>query len=301
MGIGKVTAATLAAAGCKVVIATRNVQRGTAAVADIKETTGCDVTFIQCDLSSSKSIESFANAFKSKYDKLDLLINNAGVMAFHQRQETKDGYEMQIGVNHFGHFRLTRLLMDSLRAQATKDNPSRVINVSSSAHRLGRIPWDDIFLAKEGAYEGRRAYCNSKLANVMFSKELNERGGGLIVSASCHPGVIWTGLWDNISTGFWIGDKLFWGVLYILGPILRIFWKSTWYGAQTQLYLGMAPLEEITWGNYYKDCHERKPRDRDNIAYNSAAVSRLWDLSEAIITGKTGAGDAACQSEEKTQ
>lgn len=184
-GLGYFTAKGLAEKGCEVIMACRNTDKGEAAMAALLEKEpAAKLKVMELDLSDLASVRTFAEAFRSTYKKLDLLINNAGLMAIPLRR-TVQGFEMQFGVNHLGHFALTALLFDLLKATER----SRIVNVSSSAHKMGEIRFDDINWEK--GYSKWRAYGMSKLANLHFTHELADkvaaRGIDIRVVAA-HPG-----------------------------------------------------------------------------------------------------------------
>lgn len=183
-GIGKETAIDLARRGGKVYIACRDVKRGEDALKEIMEKSESnDVHFLQLDLASMDSIREFCKKFHELECQLHILINNAGIMAC-PKATTKDGFEIQLGTNHLGHFLLTNLLLDLLKAAA----PSRVVVVSSILHRIGRIKKDD--LNSEKSYWKWFVYGQSKLANILFTRELAKRLEGTKVTANClHPGL----------------------------------------------------------------------------------------------------------------
>jgi retinol dehydrogenase 12 len=193
-GIGKETAIDLARRGGKVYIACRDTKRGEDALSDIKDKSGSvNVHFLQLDLASMASIHEFSKKFHELEAQLHVLINNAGVMAC-PKAMTKDGFEMQIGTNHMGHFLLTNLLLDLLKQTA----PSRVINVSSLFHWYGRINKDD--LNSEKSYWRWIAYGQSKIANILFTRELARRLEGTGVTAnSLHPGAVRTELMRDVD------------------------------------------------------------------------------------------------------
>jgi NAD(P)-dependent dehydrogenase (short-subunit alcohol dehydrogenase family) len=186
-GMGRATAIELAKEGAYVVILCRNKERGEEALKEIKrESKNHRVDLMLCDLGELNSIRNFAKEFKEKYNRLDILINNAGVI-LPKRHETKDGFELQFGVNHLGHFLLTNLLLDLLIASA----PSRIVNVASGAHKVGKIYFEDINLRNN--FNLIRAYSQAKLANVLFTYELSDRLKGTGVTANClHPGAVAT-------------------------------------------------------------------------------------------------------------
>jgi retinol dehydrogenase 12 len=193
-GIGKETAVDLAKRGGKIYIACRDVKRGEDALKEIKERSGSEnVHFLQLDLASMASIHEFSKKYHQLESQLHVLINNAGIMAV-PKAMTKDGFEMQIGTNHLGHFLLTNLLLDLLK----QSSPSRVVNVSSMFHWYGRINKDD--LNSEKSYWRWLAYGQSKLANILFTRELSKRleGSGVTVN-SLHPGAVKTELTRDID------------------------------------------------------------------------------------------------------
>lgn len=240
-GIGKENAIDLCKRGAKVYIACRDVKRAEDALREIKERSQSDkVIFLQLDLSSLDSVREFSKKFHKLESKLDILINNAGVMMC-PKSYTKDGFEMQFGTNHLGHFLLTNLLLDLIKASS----PSRIINVSSSGHKFTDIDKDD--LMGEKSYGKIKAYGQSKLANILFSRELSKKlaGTGVTVN-SCHPGAVKTELQRHIHPIF----------THFIGLLADPFFKTPWEGAQTQIRLAVDPdLEKVT-GKYFADCEE---------------------------------------------
>lgn len=236
-GIGKATAMELARRGARVYLACRSYERGEAARQEIiKETDNQEVIFKSLDLASMQSIREFARTFQEQESRLDVLINNAGVTGPHRL--TDDGFESQIGVNHMGHFLLTSLLLDLLQKSA----PSRVITLSSVAHRVGRINKLDLNSDKK-TYQGFRVYAQSKLANILFSRELARRMSGTgVTSNAVNPGPVHTSLPKDI--GFLA--KLFWM------PISYLFFKDPPLGAQTSIRLAVDPKLENTTGKYFR-------------------------------------------------
>ena len=194
-GIGKETAIELAKRKAKVILACRNPDRGREAERDIRLKSGSeDVIYHHLDLASLSSVHQFAETILQEESHIDILINNAGIMACPQ-WKTEDGFEMQFGVNHLGHFLLTNLLLDRL-----KEAPSaRIINVTSSRYKLsGGLNFDD--LNNEEDYNPYRTYCHSKLANILFTRSLAGRLEGTRVTANClHPGVCWSELMRHIE------------------------------------------------------------------------------------------------------
>ncbi|XP_049291537.1 retinol dehydrogenase 12-like [Anopheles funestus] len=269
-GIGKETARELLKRGGKVYIACRSLKRANEARNDIVSQTGLsDIHVRELDLASMESIRYFAKRFLEEERRLDLLINNAGVMAC-PKALTKDGFEHQLGVNHLGHFLLTNLLLDRLKASA----PSRIINLSSLAHKFGKINRKD--LNSEHSYNQVTAYCQSKLANVMFTRELAKRLRGTGVKAyAVHPGTVDTDLPRHMGSLFFLFDHK------LVKPLLRVAFKTPLSGAQTTLYTALDEDLQEESGNYYADCREQK---LSTYALNDEMATWLWEES-ARMTG----------------
>ena len=195
-GIGKETAVDLAKRGAKVIVGCRNMEKGKAALKEIQERSGSTDVFLEkLDLASLDSVRKFADSILKRASRLNILINNAGIMMC-PYQKTKDGFEMQFGTNHLGHFLLTMLLLELIKKSA----PSRIINVSSIGHTLGsgKIHFDDINFERD--YTPYEAYFHSKLANVLFTRELSKRLEGSHVTVnSLHPGAVKTDLERHFS------------------------------------------------------------------------------------------------------
>jgi NAD(P)-dependent dehydrogenase (short-subunit alcohol dehydrogenase family) len=193
-GIGKETAIDLGRRGGKVYLACRDITRGENALKEIKEKSGSEnIHLLQLNLASMSSIREFSKKFHDLESELHILINNAGVMAI-PKSFTEDGFEMQFGTNHLGHFLLTNLLLDLLKSSA----PSRIVNISSLMHKFGQIKRDDVM--NEQSYSRWLNYANSKLANILFTRELVKRLEGTGVTAnSVHPGVVNTDLSKDVG------------------------------------------------------------------------------------------------------
>ena len=195
-GIGLEAATELARHGVHVVITSRDVGRGREALQRLRSrAAGANAEVRQLDLADLTSVESFADAFAGDHERLDLLVNNAGVMALPQRQETADGFEMQLGTNHLGHFALTGRLLPLLVAADGEARDARVVTVSSNAHRAGRLSRDDPMA--ERRYQAWSAYGHSKLANLLFTHELQRRltgAGSGVKAVAAHPGLAATNL-----------------------------------------------------------------------------------------------------------
>ncbi len=274
LGIGKETAAALAGMGARVVMVARDPGRGQAALADVKRQSGRDdVDLMLADLSSLEQIRRLAPEFRSKYDRLHILVNNAGAHNY-DRQVTVDGYEMTFAVNHLAHFLLTKLLLDVIEASA----PARIVNVSSGAHVGGHVNFED--LNGERGYSGMRAYGQSKLANVLFTYELARRLEGRGVTANAlHPGVVRTGFGRNNAGVV--------GTLFTMAQIVgRPFYITPEQGAQTSIYLAASPEVEGVTGKYFYRCREKQSNAE---SYDNDVARRLWEVSEQMIGLKTSA------------
>ncbi|XP_073344990.1 retinol dehydrogenase 12-like [Pagrus major] len=264
-GIGKEAALDLATRGAKIIMGCRDMEKAEAAVKEIIErSANQNVSCLKLDLSDSKSIREFAEAINKDEPKLDILINNAGVMVC-PYGKTADGFEMQIGVNHFGHFLLTYLLIDLIKKSA----PARIITVSSMAHSWGSINLEDI--NSEKSYDKSKAYSQSKLANVLFSHTLAKKLEGTgVTTYSLHPGVVQTDLWRHLS-----GPQQF--VMKMVSP----FTKNSVQGAQTTIYCAVEPSLENQTGGYYSDC---APAKCSTAGKNDDLAEKLWDLSCQLLS-----------------
>ena len=265
-GIGKETAIDLAKRGAKVIIACRSEERGANALKDIKKESGSEHVYLRLlDLASFASIRKFADGILSSEPRLDILINNAGIMMC-PFWKTEDGHEMQFGVNHLGHFLLTNLLLDLIKKSA----PSRVINVSSLAHTFaGTIDFDQI--NNETAYSRIFAYGVSKLANVLFSRELHERLLGTGVSVfSLHPGSVTTELGRHLFGT--IGE-------FFLLPIKFVFSKDAWQGSQTSICCAVDDAVVKHSGEYFADCVKTPTSQAGN---DMELAKKLWDYSVKV-------------------
>ena len=271
-GLGLVTARELARSGAAVVLAARNTPKGEQAAASINEAVpGADVRVQELDLADLGSVRSFAETLDS--DRLDLLINNAGLMA-PPRRLTKDGFESQFGTNHLGHFALTGLLMPRLLAAFEP----RVVTVSSTAHRAGQIDFDD--LQRERKYNNWRAYGQSKLANLMFCFELQRRAteaGISLKSMAAHPGYARTNLQFAAPT---TRDKAVMAVTNLL------FAQSAEMGALPTLYAATFP--DLPGGTFVGPGGLMEQRGHPKVvtaagkAYDEDTWRRLWQISEEL-------------------
>jgi len=257
-GIGKVTAIGLAKMNATIIMMCRSKERGEEAQKEIIELTGNKkVDLFLCDLSSQESIRKFVSEFKSKYQKLHVLINNAGVM-LSKRIVSVDGLEMNFAVNYLAPFLLTNLLLDVLKKSA----PSRIINVSSAAHRMAKIDFDDL-QSEKMKYRLFKIYGASKLALMLFSYELSRKLEGTSVTVNTlHPGVVNTNLGQDqssFSKGF-----------------AKLFFKKPEKGAETSIYLASSQEVEGITGKYFA---KKQQKQSSEESYNEDYAERLWELS----------------------
>lgn len=268
-GIGKEAAVGLAGLGAHVVITSRNGERGRAAREEIVGRSGnSDVEVMSLDLASFRSIRSFAADVLDRVDRLDVLVDNAGLI-HRQRTETEDGFETTFGVNHLGHFLLTTVLLERLRASA----PARVVVVASDAHKGARQGLDFDDLQSTGHYRWGKAYSKSKLANIYFARELAHRlEGSGVTSNSLHPGFVRS----DFGRGGDLGPVYGWGIKYLAGP----FAISPEKGARTTIYLASSPEVGGVSGGYFYKC---KPARPSAVAQDDDAARRLWDASEQLV------------------
>jgi NAD(P)-dependent dehydrogenase (short-subunit alcohol dehydrogenase family) len=262
-GIGLAAATRLAEAGAHVVLTSRDPDRGAAAVATIRERTGSSrVEAMVLDLADPTSIRSFAASFLERYDRLDVLVNNAGLVQG-EHTTTDHGVETTWAVNHLGPFLLTNLLLDRLRDSA----PARIVNVASLAHRRGTLDVDDPFRI-DGPFTGLTVYASTKLANVLFTRELARRLESTGVTANCcHPGTIRSGFGRD-------GDAR--GIFALLLTIARPVFPGPEIGAYSPLHLATAPELATVTGRYFDGRRERRP---SRAARDDLVARRLWEHS----------------------
>ncbi len=276
-GIGKETVVDLCGRGARVIMACRSQKRMEEAAAEVRARTqgsGGTVALYILDLSDMKSIRDCAKQILEKEDRIDILINNAGVMMC-PFGKTKDGLEMQMGTNHFGHFLFTNLLLDKIKASA----PSRIVTVASRAH----IDFVKDMILEDLNYEHKpysrvEAYGQSKLANILFTRELARRLEGTGVTCySLHPGVVFTEIARHVEESY-IPFKDF--LKTILFPVISYFLKSPKEGSQTTIHCAVEPTLNNESGKYYADCAESQPT---KYAQDDVMAKKLWDLSERIV------------------
>ncbi len=267
-GMGKATAAKLADTGARVVMLCRDRTRGEAAFKEVLEQDRSrKLDLLQCDLADMSDIRRFTDEFKNRYGRLDILVNNAGVICV-DRRETKDGLELQFGVNHIGHFLLTVRLLDIMPQHAG----TRIVVVGSGAHKAGRIHFEDINLTK--GYNVVSAYGQAKLANLLFTRELARRlaGTGITVNC-CHPGAVATSMGVDRNTGF--GKTL--------TGLLSPFFLTPEEGARTALFLALDPSVEDITGEYFYKCKKAKS---SKASRNEELTKKLFELSEKLTGEK---------------
>lgn len=286
-GIGLETAVGLAGRGVRVVITARDPERGASAVAAIRQRTGSDrVDVLPLDLASFDSIRSFATMLLDRYDRLDVLINNAGLAPDGRRWETAEGFEAAFGVNHLGHALLTHLLLDRLGECA----PSRVVVVSSGAYRMAGdgICFHD--LQHEGEFHSLGVYAESKLANIYYTLELAERleGSGVTVNA-LNPGHVASRLGQTRPEDLaraTVRPQVPHRIDEVLGPLPEPVDPAV--GARTSVFLATSPEVEGVNGSFFSRCRA-EPLTR--LAGDREASRRLWDESERLIAGHPGRGN----------
>lgn len=274
-GLGFETAASLAKEGFRVILACRNMAKANAARQKIQQQVPSAVTEVmEIDLSSLRSVRSFANSFVAKHQRLDLLINNAGVMT-PPYSKTEDGFELQFGANYLGHFLLTGLLLETL----LQTHNSRIVTLSSLVHKNGTINFDD--LQSEKGYDRVKAYAQSKLACLMFSFELQRRleaaGHQHTISVAAHPGIALTDLSRNMSKFQYYLMK------YTLAPFMA---QSAEKGAEPTLLAATGPARG---GEYFGPTGFREFKGKagkakaTKLSRDKQIAHKLWEVSEKLV------------------
>jgi NAD(P)-dependent dehydrogenase (short-subunit alcohol dehydrogenase family) len=265
-GLGLEASVQLARLGARVVMVGRDPTRTDAARADVaaRGASG-EVASLLCDFAEQAEVRRLAEAFLARYDRLHVLINNAGGVN-KKRRLTPDGIETTFAVNHLGYFLLTSLLLERLVQSA----PARVVSVASIGHRHGTLDFDDIGFER-GGYSIMSAYARSKLANVLFAAELARRLAGTGVSSnSVHPG--------GVATNIWSGAP-WWAKPYI-ALLLRPRLTSAERGAQTIVRLAASPQLEGVTGRYFEEEREATPAP---LASDASLARRLWEVSAQLV------------------
>jgi NAD(P)-dependent dehydrogenase (short-subunit alcohol dehydrogenase family) len=272
-GIGRATAEALAALGATVIVHGRDSAKVGAVCHEIVRTSGnAHITGIVADFASLAAVRRLAADISARHARLDVLVNNAGTSARHRRL-TSDGFEWLFGVNHLAPFLLTTLLLDKLKTTA----PARVVTVASMAYRRGTLELDDLNWERR-KYRSLKAYSDSKLANVLFTRELARRVVGSGVTANClHPGVVATNIFNQLG---------FFGRVFTL--LAKPLLLTSVEGAKTAVYLSSAAEVAGVSGKFFDRCRERP---LDAVASDDAGAGRLWERSEQLLT-EVGAGGA---------
>lgn len=265
-GIGKITTLELAKRNYRVVMVCRNQKKAQAAKQEIAEETGNKNVQIEiCDVSLMSNIRNSAKQIRETHPTIDLMVNNAGILPQSERQTTSEGLEMTFAVNHLAYFLLTLELMPALKSA----DSSRIVNVASEAHRSGTFNPQNIQL--ENDYSTVKAYGNSKLFNIMFTRQLHKELEETNISTySLHPGVV--------NTNFAANSDSFFAKLFNLG---RFFMLSPEKGASTSVYLCTEPGIEHLSGRYFI---KSKPAKPSAIAMDDAACKQLWEKSRKLIS-----------------
>ena len=277
-GIGYDTAKELARKGAQTILACRSVDKAELALERINEEyPDAPVELMKLDLASLQSVRDFAGAFGKKYDRLDLLINNAGIMMVPYGL-TEDGFESQLGTNHLGHFALTGLLIEHLMSTPH----ARIVNVSSMAHLSGRMDFDNLMFEDGKGYTPTAAYGRSKLSNLLFTYELQRRleaKDSDTIAVAAHPGSTNTNLQDEIGEWWFVKPFM---------PLMRAFMQSSAMGALPTLMAAVEP--DVSGGAYFgpRGFMEQKGYPvkvtSNKRSHNEADAKRLWAVSE-VLTG----------------
>jgi NAD(P)-dependent dehydrogenase (short-subunit alcohol dehydrogenase family) len=275
-GIGLETARDLARQGARVVITARDRAKADRAIADVTASTGnAAVGSLLVDFSSMESMRQASGELHGRVDRIDVLVNNAGAI-YSERQLSRDGLELTFATNHIGYFLFTQLHLDLLQ----KSSAARVVSVSSDAHKaaVNGVAFDD--LERKRGYSGFGVYGESKLMNILFTRELSRRLAGTRVTANClHPGVIASGFGTN--NGGLLG--------FATRHLSPLFLTTPQKGAATTIYLASSPEIAGTSGQYFAKCRVAKTTKH---AVDDAAAKRLWEISEQL-TGTSHARGAA--------
>lgn len=259
-GIGKIAAFELAKMGAHIVMLCRNKEKAEPVKQEIMKLTSNDkVELVIIDLADLNSVKTAATEINNKYEKIDVLLNNAGGY-FQERKLSTDGFEYTFAMNHLGHFLLTNLLLDKIKT----NGEARIINVSSAAHNMGKINFDDLMSKKE--YSGMKVYGTAKLANLFFTYELAKKLSDTNITVNAlHPGVV--------NTNFGANAK---GVMKIIITLMKPFMRSANKGAETSIYLAASPSVEGISGKYFIGKKE-KPSSKES--YDKEISKHLWEES----------------------
>ncbi len=272
-GLGFESGKAFAEKGAHVVLTSRSVEKGEQAKNEMGAVKG-NIKIMSLDLQDYTSIENFAKEFKAKYNRLDVLLNNAGIMMT-PYFKTKDGLEGQMGINHFGHFKLTGHLLNVIK----RTPGSRVVNVSSNAHKRGTMDFANLMFEK-GGYSSVKAYGRSKLSNLLFTYELQrffEKNNIDSIAVAAHPGVSRTNLARYIDNKFWFK---------LMYPLFKIFTQNQAQGALPEIYAAVAP--EVKGGEFYGPDGFKEMKgypvkvESNEASHNEGEAKILWNVSEKI-------------------
>ena len=274
-GIGLTAARSLARQGAKVVMVGRDAAKTARCLEEVRAgAPAAEVSSLLCDFSRQDDIRRFAEEVLRRFDRLDVLVNNAGTV-LNDRTVTKEGIETTFAVNHLGYFLLTQLLLDRIVQSA----PARFVNVASAAHRFGTLDFDD--LSFERGYRGMRAYARSKLANVLFTRSLAQKLAGTGVTANClHPGAVATAIWSGAPG--WARP-----IIWVIGKFSFI---SPEQGGRRIVQLVTSPELSDTTGQYFEEGKLVPPAPR---ARDESVARRLWQESARLIGLDAGASKVA--------
>ncbi|MEE9599401.1 MAG: oxidoreductase [Anaerolineales bacterium] len=275
-GIGFEAAKEFARKGARIILASRNKNKAEAALSQIQtEIPGSQAEILQLDLANLRSVQQFADSFKKKYDRLDILLNNAGIMMV-PYGKTKDGFEKQFGTNHLGHFALTGLLIDLL----LKTPGSRVVNISSNAHQFGEMNFSNLMNEDGEGYSSQKAYGRSKLANLLFTYGLQRRFNALevdTIALAAHPGISNTNIAAHIFKRW---------RLRILQPLMGLMLQSAAMGALPGIRAAVDP--QVKGGEYFGPDGSRERSGypvvvlSNESSYNLENALQLWEISEKL-------------------
>jgi len=275
-GIGFETAREIARKGAEVIVASRNPIKAERAIHTIMdEIPGAKLKYIELDLASLESIKAFSRQFNSTYDRLDILLNNAGIMLV-PYGKTADGFERTMGTNHLGHFALTGLLLDKL----SKTPGARVVNVASNAHYAGEMDFNNLLFDNGQGYSPMKAYGRSKLANLLFTYELQRRflsSSTDVIALAAHPGIAATEL----------ANHLFFNLIsWLIQPIMKLIFQSSAMGALPSLRAALDP--QAKGGQYYGPNGKGEKSgypvlvDSNSSSKNEKDAQKLWEISEEL-------------------
>jgi retinol dehydrogenase-14 len=279
-GIGLEAARSLARKGADVVLVGRDAGKTARCLEEVRRSApGAEVTSLLCDFSRQADVRRLADDVLAKFDRLDVLVNNAGSV-FRERILTGDGIEATFAVNHLGYFLLTQLLLDRIVRSA----PARIVNVASVAHRAGTMNFDDLFF--EHGYRLMRAYGRSKLANVLYTRTLAQKLAGTGVTVNClHPGTVATNIWS--AAPGWVKP--------LLALLRKVAMISAEQGGERIVHLVVSPELSGTTGQYFEKDRVVYP---SRLAQDEAVARRLWEESERLTRLTPGPAKAASARRE---